>query len=84
MSAGSRGFIGQEKAWDEWIAAIGSQRMHHAWLLAGARGLGKTAFARAAAAELEEIVVTATKRESGLQEIPMSISAISGDSLERS
>ncbi len=32
---------------------------------------------------LEEIVVTATKRESGLQEIPMSISAISGDALDR-
>ena len=37
----------------------------------------------AAAAELEEVVVTATKRESGLQEIPMSISAISGDLLEK-
>jgi outer membrane receptor protein involved in Fe transport len=37
----------------------------------------------AAAAELEEITVTATKRESGLQDIPMSISAITGDSLER-
>ena len=32
---------------------------------------------------LEEIVVTATKRESGLQQIPMSISAISGDALDR-
>ncbi len=38
----------------------------------------------AAAVELEEVVVTAAKRESGLQEIPMSISALSGDSLERS
>jgi outer membrane receptor protein involved in Fe transport len=36
------------------------------------------------AAELEEILVTATKRESGLQDISMSISAISGDSLEHS
>lgn len=52
MSADARGFIGQEKAWREWMAAIGSERMHHAWLLAGARGLGKRAFARAAAAEL--------------------------------
>lgn len=52
MSAGSRGFIGQEQAWNEWMAAIGSQRMHHAWLLAGAKGLGKRVFARAAAAEL--------------------------------
>lgn len=32
--------------------AIGSERMHHSWLLAGAKGLGKGAFARAAAAEL--------------------------------
>jgi DNA polymerase-3 subunit delta' len=52
VSTNTRGFIGQENAWREWIAAIGSQRMHHAWLLAGARGLGKRVFARAAAAEL--------------------------------
>ncbi|MCT2400787.1 DNA polymerase III subunit delta' [Novosphingobium mangrovi (ex Huang et al. 2023)] len=45
-------FIGQEAAWREWLAAIESERMHHAWLLAGAKGLGKQAFARAAAAEL--------------------------------
>lgn len=45
-------FIGQDAAWHEWLAAVASERMHHAWLLAGARGLGKRAFARAAAAEL--------------------------------
>jgi DNA polymerase-3 subunit delta' len=45
-------FIGQETAWREWTTAIGSERMHHAWLLAGAKGLGKGGFARAAAAEL--------------------------------
>lgn len=45
-------FIGQEAAWQEWLAAIASERMHHAWLLSGAKGLGKRAFARAAAAEL--------------------------------
>lgn len=45
-------FIGQELAWQEWLSAIGSERMHHAWLLSGAKGLGKRAFARAAAAEL--------------------------------
>lgn len=45
-------FIGQEAAWQEWLAAIESERMHHAWLLSGAKGLGKRAFARAAAAEL--------------------------------
>jgi DNA polymerase III subunit delta' len=45
-------FIGQETAWREWTTAIGSRRMHHAWLLAGARGLGKREFARAAAEAL--------------------------------
>ncbi len=45
-------FIGQEAAWSEWMSAIASERMHHAWLLAGAKGLGKGGFARAAAAEL--------------------------------
>lgn len=45
-------FVGQREAWQEWLAAIGSERMHHAWLLAGQRGLGKRAFAREAAAEL--------------------------------
>lgn len=51
MKAG-KPFIGQEAAWDEWLAAIASGRMHHAWLLSGAKGLGKRAFARAAAGEL--------------------------------
>ncbi|WP_226635364.1 DNA polymerase III subunit [Novosphingobium profundi] len=45
-------FWGQDAAWQEWMRALSSQRMHHAWLLAGARGLGKKAFARAAASEL--------------------------------
>lgn len=45
-------FIGQENAWREWMTAVSSERMHHAWLLAGAKGLGKGGFARAAAAEL--------------------------------
>lgn len=45
-------FIGQDAAWQEWLAAIASERMHHAWLLSGAKGLGKRAFSRAAAAEL--------------------------------
>ncbi len=50
--SGGGSFIGQDEAWREWCAAIGSGRMHHAWLLSGPRGLGKRAFARAAAAEL--------------------------------
>lgn len=45
-------FIGQEAAWREWMSAVASERMHHAWLLAGAKGLGKGGFAQAAAAEL--------------------------------
>lgn len=49
---GQDSFTGQEAAWQEWIAAIASERMHHAWLLSGAKGLGKRAFARSAAAEL--------------------------------
>ena len=47
-----RPFIGQEQAWQEWLSALGSDRMHHAWLLAGPKGLGKRAFAAAAAGEL--------------------------------
>lgn len=44
--------VGHDAAWREWREAIAGSRMHHAWLLAGKRGLGKGLFARAAAAEL--------------------------------
>ena len=44
--------IGHEEAWREWNGAIGSARMHHAWILTGLEGLGKGQFARAAAAAL--------------------------------
>ena len=43
---------GHEEAWREWHAAMTSSRMHHAWILAGLRGIGKACFARDAAAEL--------------------------------
>ena len=43
---------GHEDAWHEWRAALSGQRMHHAWLLAGKRGIGKIDFALAAAREL--------------------------------
>ena len=43
---------GHAEAWREWRAALASPRMHHAWILSGLAGLGKGAFARAAAAEL--------------------------------
>lgn len=44
--------IGHEEPWAAWRAALGSERMHHAWLLSGRKGLGKSAFALAAAHEL--------------------------------
>ena len=44
--------IGHEEAWREWNGALGSARMHHAWILTGLGGLGKGQFARAAAAAL--------------------------------
>lgn len=44
--------VGHDEAWREWRGALGSERMHHAWLLAGPRGVGKGTFARAAARAL--------------------------------
>jgi DNA polymerase III subunit delta' len=41
-----------EPQWRSWRAALASPRMHHAWILAGRRGLGKHEFALAAAREL--------------------------------
>ncbi len=43
---------GHESPWSEWREALASPRMHHAWLLSGIKGLGKGAFALAAAREL--------------------------------
>ncbi len=40
---------GQKKAIDQFLAAWATRRLHHAWLLAGPRGVGKGSFARAAA-----------------------------------
>ncbi len=45
-------FIGHDRAWREWHEAARGERMHHAWLLAGRRGVGKAHFAIAAAREL--------------------------------
>ena len=42
-------FVGHDAAWREWRAALDSTRMHHGWILAGPKGMGKGAFARAAA-----------------------------------
>lgn len=41
-----------EEAWHEWRSAMASSRMHHGWILAGKKGLGKNDFALAAAREL--------------------------------
>ncbi len=45
-------YIGHEDAWAQWHRALAGSRMHHGWILAGRRGLGKSAFALAAAREL--------------------------------
>lgn len=44
--------FGHDEAWREWRSALDSTRMHHGWLLAGKKGLGKAHFALAAAREL--------------------------------
>ena len=45
-------YIGHDEPWRAWRAAMAGERMHHAWLLAGRRGVGKGPFALAAAREL--------------------------------
>ncbi|MBX7457375.1 AAA family ATPase [Qipengyuania sp. 1NDH17] len=44
--------VGHDAAWQAWRSAMSGARMHHAWLLAGKKGLGKATFAQAAAREL--------------------------------
>jgi DNA polymerase-3 subunit delta' len=41
--------VGQERAVERFASAWGSRKLHHAWLLAGRRGVGKASFADAAA-----------------------------------
>ena len=41
--------VGQEKAVAQFASAWAGRKLHHAWLLAGPRGVGKATFARAAA-----------------------------------
>ncbi|MBH5322601.1 DNA polymerase III subunit delta' [Aurantiacibacter sediminis] len=45
-------YIGHEDAWASWRSASSGERMHHAWILSGRKGVGKSAFALAAAREL--------------------------------
>lgn len=44
--------VGHDAAWEAWRNAMAGTRMHHAWLLAGKKGLGKATFAQSAAREL--------------------------------
>lgn len=41
--------VGQEKAVEQFASAWAGRKLHHAWLLAGPKGVGKATFARAAA-----------------------------------
>ena len=41
--------IGQDRAVEQFTAAWASRKLHHAWLVAGPKGVGKASFARAAA-----------------------------------
>jgi DNA polymerase-3 subunit delta' len=41
--------VGQERAVEHFSAAWASRRLHHAWLLAGPKGVGKASFAKQAA-----------------------------------
>lgn len=43
---------GHDDPWHQWRSAMAGPRMHHGWLLAGKRGVGKASFAHAAAREL--------------------------------
>ncbi|MFB0611402.1 DNA polymerase III subunit delta' [Aurantiacibacter poecillastricola] len=45
-------YIGHDEAWSQWRRALSGARMHHGWILSGRKGVGKSAFALAAAREL--------------------------------
>lgn len=45
-------FIGHDEPWRAWRDAMAHGRMHHGWILAGRKGLGKQHFAMDAAREL--------------------------------
>jgi len=49
MIVGQGKIVGQDKAVGQFLDAWKTRRLHHAWLLAGPRGVGKASFARAAA-----------------------------------
>lgn len=45
-------YVGHDKAWRTFSSACDSGKVHHGWILAGPRGIGKSAFALRAAALL--------------------------------
>ena len=45
-------YVGHDKAWRQFATACDSNKIHHGWILAGPRGIGKSAFALRAAAML--------------------------------
>jgi DNA polymerase-3 subunit delta' len=45
-------YVGHDEPWRTWRSALAGERMHHAWLLSGRKGVGKGPFALAAAREL--------------------------------
>ena len=49
MIAGQGAIVGQDRAVSQFLDAWQTRRVHHAWLLAGPRGVGKASFAMAAA-----------------------------------
>lgn len=50
--AGTTKWLNHDEAWHQWRSAMSGARMHHGWILAGKKGLGKNEFAKAAAREL--------------------------------
>lgn len=55
--------VGQSRAVQQFAAAWAGRKLHHAWLLAGPRGVGKASFARSAA---RRILADAAGPQSGL------------------
>ena len=55
--------VGQDKAVEQFASAWATRKLHHAWLLAGPRGVGKATFAHAAA---RRVLADAAGPQSGL------------------
>ena len=43
--------LGHDRAVEQFLSAWGTRRLHHAWLLAGPRGVGKASFTEEALVE---------------------------------